>query len=408
MSSDPQYLQALCQPEDPVVHGLQVYVVGGAVRDALLGLPAGDLDWVVVGASPEQMARRGFTPVGGDFPVFLHPVTRQEYALARTERKSGRGYKGFTFYTGTDVSLEDDLRRRDLTINAIACTPQGHVVDPLNGRADVHARVLRHVGQAFAEDPVRLLRLARFAARFHDFSIAAETLQLARRLVEQGEVDALVPERVWRELAKGLMSSASPARMFDVLQQTGALVRIMPGLQFNTDEQTTQLECAAACQLTLPGRFALVCYCSHDPAAIARHVRAPTECVDYARLLPAILQGLGLAGTEAGQVHNAVAAGDTACTSAANGAHVNESSSVETMLELLETCDGFRKPERFLDLMEAAECVVPGLDITAWAERLRAVRAIDAGAIARAAAGDPVAIKQALRQARLQVLAKLV
>lgn len=407
MTDVPLLLPALCQPSDPVVEGLQVYVVGGAVRDALLGLPAGDLDWVVVGASPEHMVQRGFTPVGGDFPVFLHPRTRQEYALARTERKSGRGYKGFTFYTGTDVSLEDDLRRRDLTINAIACTTQGVVVDPLNGRADIQARVLRHVGQAFAEDPVRLLRLARFAARFHDFSIAPETLQLAELLVQQGEVDALVPERVWREVAKGLMNSASPARMFDVLQQTGALARVMPGLLFDTDTQTLQLECAAACQLTLPGRFALVCYRSADPAAIAGHIRAPSECADYARLLPAILQGLGLSAQQVDPHACSSVAMSPASDAPANGAGADIASPAQAMLDLLETCDGFRKPERFLDLMEAAECVAPGLDISAWAERLRAVRSIDAGAIARAAAGDPAAIKQALREARLNVLTAL-
>jgi tRNA nucleotidyltransferase/poly(A) polymerase len=190
---------------DEAVAGLDVYVVGGAVRDGLLGLPAGDRDWVVVGATPQEMSRRGFIPVGGDFPVFLHPRSKEEYALARTERKSGRGYKGFTFYTGVDVTLEDDLRRRDLTINAIARRPDGVLVDPLNGQADIRARVLRHVGQAFAEDPVRLLRLARFAARFDAFSIAPETMALCRRLVAEGEVDARVPERVWREVAKGLL-----------------------------------------------------------------------------------------------------------------------------------------------------------------------------------------------------------
>src|SRR5690606_26248936 len=187
---------------DPAIAGLDVYIVGGAVRDALLGGAAqdSDRDWVVVGATPEQMADRGFIPVGGDFPVFLHPRSKEEYALARTERKSGRGYKGFTFYTGTDVTLEDDLRRRDLTINAIAQAPDGRLVDPLGGRADIRDRIFRHVGQAFVEDPVRLLRLARFAARFPDFSIAPETMDLARRLVDEGEVDALVPERVWREM----------------------------------------------------------------------------------------------------------------------------------------------------------------------------------------------------------------
>src|SRR5690554_4922473 len=214
---------------DPAIAGLQAYVVGGAVRDALLGLPAGDRDWVVVGATPEEMSARGFIPVGGDFPVFLHPRSKEEFALARTERKSGRGYKGFTFYTGTDVTLEDDLRRRDLTVNAIARHADGTLVDPCGGLDDLRDRVLRHVGDAFAEDPVRLLRLARFAARFHDFTVAPETLEQCRRLVESGEVDALVPERVWQEVAKGLMAER-PGRMFDVLAQTGALPRVMPQL----------------------------------------------------------------------------------------------------------------------------------------------------------------------------------
>src|SRR5690606_27072326 len=191
---------------DPAIQGLKVYVVGGAVRDELLGLPPGDRDWVVVGSTPEEMAARGFLPVGGDFPVFLHPVSKEEYALARTERKSGRGYKGFTFHTGPDVTLEDDLRRRDLTVNAIARAPDGSLVDPWSGRRDIEQKVLRHVGEAFAEDPVRLLRLARFAARFGAFSIAPETMSLCRRLVDEGEVDALVPERVWREVAKGLQT----------------------------------------------------------------------------------------------------------------------------------------------------------------------------------------------------------
>src|SRR5690606_24484336 len=184
------YSIAMSLPDDPVVEGLEVYVVGGAVRDALLGLPAGDRDWVVVGATPEAMAARGFTPVGGDFPVFLHPQTHEEYALARTERKSGRGYKGFVFHAGREVTLDEDLRRRDLTVNAIARAPDGALVDPLNGVQDLQARVLRHTGPAFVEDPVRLLRLARFAARFHDFSIAPETMALCRTLVDNGEVDA--------------------------------------------------------------------------------------------------------------------------------------------------------------------------------------------------------------------------
>ncbi|HEY9459632.1 MAG TPA: tRNA CCA-pyrophosphorylase, partial [Paralcaligenes sp.] len=271
---------------DPATDGLQVYIVGGAVRDELLGLPAGDRDWVVVGTTPEAMAERGFVPVGGDFPVFLHPRTKEEYALARTERKSGRGYKGFTFHTGADVTLEDDLKRRDLTINAIARAPDGALIDPLGGVRDIRNKVLRHVGRAFVEDPVRLLRLARFAARFHDFTIAPRTLELGRQLVDDGEVDALVPERVWRELAKGL-DTERPVRLFDVLRATGALARVLPGLVFN-DAIGAPLACASRAGLSLAARFALLCRLSDEPGLIGKHVRAPADCQDYARLLPAV------------------------------------------------------------------------------------------------------------------------
>lgn len=361
---------------DPLLQGLDVYVVGGAVRDALLQRPPGDRDWVVVGASPEQMSDRGFIPVGGDFPVFLHPETKEEYALARTERKSGRGYKGFTFHTGTDVTLEQDLQRRDLTVNAIARAADGRIIDPLNGRADIRDKVLRHVGEAFCEDPVRLLRLARFAARFHDFSVAPETMALSRRLVEDGEVDALVPERVWQELTKGLMTQ-HPARMFEVLAQAGALARVMPGLSWSA-EVAEWLACAAIQNQPLPQRFALLCLGSADPGAIAKRVRASTECTDYARLLPSVVAQLRL------------------CAPGETGA----------WLALIEQADGLRKPQRLLALLQAAACVVP-VDVLVWQTRLQAVNDIDAGAIARQAGGDPAAIKPALRAARLQALAAL-
>ena len=359
---------------DSCTQGLDVYIVGGAVRDRLLGLPAGDRDWVVVGASPESMARRGFIPVGGDFPVFLHPQTKEEYALARTERKSGRGYKGFTFYAGLDVTLDADLKRRDLTVNAIAQTADGHLVDPLGGQADLKAKVLRHVGQAFAEDPVRLLRLARFAARFHDFSIAPETLALARKLVTDGEVDALVPERVWREMVKGLMTG-HPGRMFQVLEATGALARVMPGLVFN-EEIDGQLAAAARAGLPLASRFALLCRLSAQPDGLAAHLRAPTECRDYARLLPVVVVA----------VHDA-----------RNGG------APEGWLDLLEHCDALRKPARFLDLLDASACVTM-VDLAAWQARVAAVRSIDAGAIAKACGGQAGQIKAALREARLEAL----
>src|SRR4051812_279235 len=206
---------------------MQTYMVGGAVRDALLGLPVNDRDWVVVGATPQAMAEAGFLAVGRDFPVFLHPDTREEYALARTERKTAPGYHGFAFHADPGVTLEDDLARRDLTINAIAQAADGTVIDPFQGRRDLQARVLRHVTDAFREDPVRILRLARFAARFADFSVAPETLELMRDMVQEGEVDALVPERVWQELARGLMED-KPSRMFEVLRACGALARLLP------------------------------------------------------------------------------------------------------------------------------------------------------------------------------------
>ena len=206
---------------------MRIYTVGGAVRDALLGLPVQDRDYVVVGATPQAMLEKGFRPVGKDFPVFLHPATNEEYALARSERKTGRGYHGFAFHAAPDVTLDDDLARRDLTINAMARAPDGTLVDPFHGRRDLEAGILRHVGPAFAEDPVRILRLARFAARLADFSVAPETIELMRGMVASGEVDHLVAERVWQELAKGLMEAA-PSRMFEVLRQCGALTRLLP------------------------------------------------------------------------------------------------------------------------------------------------------------------------------------
>ena len=213
---------------------MKIYCVGGAVRDELLGLPVKDRDYVVVGATPEEMLQQGFKPVGKDFPVFLHPRTHEEYALARTERKTARGYHGFDFYTAPDVTLEQDLARRDLTINAIARDSDGKLIDPFGGASDLKARVLRHVSAAFGEDPVRILRLARFAARL-DFSIAPETLALMRNMTENGEVDALVAERVWQEFARGLMESR-PSRMMNVLRECGALARVMPELETLWDD----------------------------------------------------------------------------------------------------------------------------------------------------------------------------
>ena len=357
---------------DAATAGLKVYVVGGAVRDSLLGEVAGDRDWVVVGSTPEEMVRRGFTPVGGDFPVFLHPATREEYALARTERKSGRGYRGFTFHTGPEVTLEDDLSRRDLTVNAIARAADGTYVDPTGGIRDLDDRVLRHVGPAFEEDPVRVLRLARFAARFVAFSIAPETLVLCRRMVELGEVDALVPERVWQELSRGLMC-AQPSRMLSVLAETGALARVMPELR--EDRRVREaLDRAAWASLPLPARYALLCMDSPDRAGLAKRLRAPTECADWARLLPRILDS------------------------------ANQTASADQVMEFIEVADGVRKPDRLRGLLWAAQVVTP-VDIAAWRARIDAVLNVDAGEIARAI-GDPKAIGQAVRAARVAALAQ--
>lgn len=379
--------------DDALLAGLDVYIVGGAVRDELLALPAGDRDWVVVGATPEIMAARGFTPVGGDFPVFLHPRTHEEYALARTERKSGRGYHGFVFHAGQDVTLEDDLQRRDLTVNAIAQAADGHLIDPTGGVADLRARVLRHVGPAFVEDPVRLLRLARFAARFHDFSIASDTLALCRTLVQDGEVDALVPERVWQEFAKGLMT-AHPARMLDVLADCGALARVAPGLIWDAGV-AAGLARAAVRSLSLAQRYALLCRAS--PAALQDRLRAPSACRDQARLLPGLmtrLEALNRCDIPAARP----ATGESLADAAAGAGPA-------AWLALLESCDALRRPERCLELLAAAACVVDGVDPAIWAQRLDVLHRVDAGAIARAAGGDADRIRAALRHARIQVLA---
>lgn len=357
---------------DPAIQGLQAYVVGGAVRDALLQQPAGDRDWVVVGATPEQMSARGFIPVGGDFPVFLHPRSKEEFALARTERKSGRGYKGFTFYTGTDVTLEDDLRRRDLTINAIAQRSDGTLVDPCGGLRDLQDRVLRHVGEAFSEDPVRLLRLARFAARFPAFSVAPDTLAQARRLVASGEVDALVPERVWQEIAKGLMTER-PGRMFEVLEQAGALLRVLPQLIYRhcIGEELAR---AHASGLPLAARYAILCRLTPDADTMSRGLRAPSECASYAVLLQVLLPDIDAA--DAGSA-----------------------------LTIMERCDVMRKPARFIELLRACACV-RDVDMSAWERRIDAFQGVDAGAIARAC-DDRARIPEAVRLARLEALQAL-
>ncbi len=326
---------------------MKVYVVGGAVRDELLGLPVKDRDYVVVGATPEEMVSQGFKPVGKDFPVFLHPQTHEEYALARTERKSGRGYKGFTVHAAPDVTLEDDLKRRDLTINAMAKAEDGSLIDPFGGRKDLKDGVLRHVSEAFAEDPVRILRVARFAAQF-SFSVSGETMELMKEMVHSGEADYLVPERVWQEFAKGLMEK-HPGRMFEVLEACGLRERLLPELE-------TQ---PAILSGSLPVRFALLAWAlaEDEVETLCKRLRVPNEPRELASLVARNRQALSAVGTTA----------------------------APELLELLKRTDAFRRPERFAELLEAARLAEPGIDAARLERALRAAAEVDAGAIAMSA-----------------------
>jgi tRNA nucleotidyltransferase (CCA-adding enzyme) len=376
---------------------LQAYVVGGAVRDSLLGRASVDKDWVVVGATPEQMLVAGFTPVGRDFPVFLHPQTHEEYALARTERKTAPGYRGFTFHADPSVTLAQDLARRDLTINAMAIDADGAVVDPYGGRRDLEARILRHVSPAFSEDPVRILRLARFAARFPDFTVAPQTLALARRMVDAGEVDALVPERVWQELARGLME-AQPSAMLLVLRACGALARLLPEIDsFWGDApppaavRLRVLDLAAQRGLDLAQRFACLTHGAGAAAlnALCQRLRVPAECRE-------------LAGVTARE--QVALAGSTALGAAA-------------LLDLLERCDALRRPARFEALLRVSECIAdagPGSIDPAVAQRahllrvLRAALDVDTAGVAvraTAAGSQGAQIGEAIQVARREAIA---
>ena len=356
---------------------MEIYLVCGAIRDALMGLPVKDRDWVVVGATPEEMVAQGYVPVGRDFPVFLHPRTKEEYALARTERKTARGYHGFAIHTSPEVTLEDDLARRDLTINAIASfadytQPDGtfdteHLIDPYHGQQDVRQRVFRHVTPAFREDPVRILRVARLAARFTDFSVAPETLALMREMVNEGEADHLVAERVWQELSRGLME-AKPSRMFDVLRACGALARLLPEVdrlggvpqppahhpEIDTGVHLMMvLDMAALLGAPLAVRFACL---GHDlgkgttPAEeLPRHIAHEQRS---AKLLKALCERLrvpldcrelaDVVAREHGNIHRSGELGAAA------------------LVRLLERCDAIRKPERFAEVLLACECDARG------------------------------------------------
>ena len=402
---------------------MKAYLVGGAVRDRLMGRPPGDRDWVVVGATPEQMLDAGYAPVGRDFPVFLHPDTREEYALARTERKSGRGYRGFVVDADPGVTLEEDLARRDLTINAIAEDADGRLVDPYGGARDIQARVLRHVSDAFAEDPVRLLRVARFAARFAPlgFTVAPETLALMRRMVEAGEVDHLVPERVWQELQRALAEPA-PSACLRVLRESGALARILPEVdalygvpqrpEYHPEVDTgihTELVVDMAAQLA--PRDARVAFAAlvHDlgkaltPAEeLPRHLmheqrgQAAVRAVCERLRAPAEYRDLGL----------------IACREHLNVHRLAELRPA-TVHDLIVRCDGIRQPER-IDLL-ATVCEADARGRTGHEDRpypqaglLRrlhaAALAIDAKAIVAAGVTGP-AVGEALRRERIRAIA---
>jgi tRNA nucleotidyltransferase (CCA-adding enzyme) len=385
---------------------MQTYLVGGAIRDALLGRPGSDRDWVVVGATPEEMAAQGYLPVGRDFPVFLHPKTREEYALARTERKSAPGYRGFIVHASPEVTLEQDLARRDLTINAIALPSSkagatldlAHVVDPFHGRRDLQDKVLRHVTDAFREDPVRILRVARFAARFADFSIAPETMALMREMVAAGEADALVPERVWQELARGLME-ARPSRMFELLRECGALAVLLPEVDrlwgvpqpeaHHPEVDTGRhlllvLDMAARLEAPLAVRFACLV---HDlgkgttPAELLpRHIGHEQRSVDLLRevcerwRVPVELRELAeVVAREHGNIHRSGEFG------------------AQALVRLLERCDAFRKPARFEQALLACECDARGrlgMEDKPYPQRQRLLAAL---AAARSVATAPIA-----------------
>jgi tRNA nucleotidyltransferase (CCA-adding enzyme) len=342
---------------------VKIYTVGGAVRDELLGLPVKERDYVVVGATPEEMVKQGFKPVGKDFPVFLHPQTHEEYALARTERKSGRGYKGFTVYAAPEVTLEEDLKRRDLTINAIAKAEDGTLIDPFGGQKDLVSKTLRHVSDAFAEDPVRILRVARFAARF-GFEVHPETMGLMRRMVEDGEADYLVPERVWQEFAKGLAEPHAEL-MFDVMRQSGLMQKLLPELEAIPKNFAG----------SVAARFALLAWPLEEAQvnALGERLRAPNEVRELAA---------------------------TACRSKKK----LRPSTPEALLDLLKTADAFRRPERFTELLEVARLAEPGVDKARIERALRAAAGVDAGEIAKRATGPEIA--RLVDQARVEAIAR--
>ena len=397
---------------------MRVYTVGGAVRDELLRLPVVDRDYVVIGATPEQMIALGYKPVGKDFPVFLHPQTHAEYALARTERKTARGYHGFAFHAAPDVTLEQDLARRDLTINAIAKDELGNLIDPYHGAADLKAGVLRHVSPAFAEDPVRILRLARFAARF-GFVIADETLQLMRGMVANGEVDALVAERVWQELSRGLMER-KPSRMFEALRACGALARVIPEVDalFGVPQTAAHhpevdtgvhvmmvIDYAASQNYALDVRFAAL---THDLG------KGTTPREEWPRHIAHEERSVGLVATLCERLRVPSDCRDLALIMAKQHGNIHRAAELRpsTIVRLLQSADAFRKPQRFTRLLQACESDARGrlgMNERPYPQAQRmlaafsAAAAVDAGAIAEHLA-EPTRIKDAIQRARVSAV----
>ncbi len=402
---------------------MQTYLVGGAVRDALLGLDVADRDWVVVGATPEIMTSSGFRAVGKDFPVFLHPDTHEEYALARTERKSGTGYTGFSFNTSADVTLEQDLSRRDITINAIAQDKKGDLIDPYGGREDLEARVLRHVSPAFVEDPVRVLRVARFMARFAPlgFAVAPETMGLMRAVVTSGEVDHLVAERVWQEL-EGALAAQSPRHFVTTLRECGALARVLPEIdavfgvpqpeqhhpEIDTGEHSLQVLEQACRMSTGPDtRFAALC---HDLG------KGTTPADEWPSHHGHEQRGADLLDTMTQRLRVPKRTRDLAILSARWHTHVHrvEELRTATLAKLLQALDPARRPERFeafLTVCEADARGRSGLQDSAYpqADLMRKAAAawqgVDAAAIV-ASVSDKMKIPDAVREARFSALRK--
>jgi tRNA nucleotidyltransferase (CCA-adding enzyme) len=396
---------------------MEIYLVGGAVRDKLLGLPVKDRDWVVVGATPEAMTALGYKIVGADFPVFLHPETKEEYALARTERKSGQGYKGFTVYAGSDVTLEQDLARRDLTINAMAEDAAGRLIDLFDGAADLKRGILRHVAPAFAEDPLRVLRVARFAARF-GYPVAHETQALMRTLVEAGEIETLVAERVWSELERAL-GEKQPVRFFEVLRECGALQRLLPELDAlfgvpQPPEHHPEIDTGVHTLMVLVQATRLSTAARVRCAALLHDLgKGTTPASEWPKHIGHEERSAALVRDICGRLRVPNEYRDLAVLVARYHTHCHRAAELRdsTLLETLEAIDAFRRPERIEGFVLACEADARGR--TGHEERpypqadifrlaYQAARAVDTAAIASGRSGPQIG--EAIRLARIDAI----